>query len=399
MNTLQSFKLGSDTISKLKTPLLAVAALGWIGTIAGWVLSPTQFYFSYLVAFIYFVSLSIGAVFFVLFQHLTGAGWSVVVRRLAETVMTNLWVLAPLFIPVVVGLYSHSHEFFEWRDAALVAKDPLLQAKSGYLDLRFFLIRAVIYLIIWVVLSWKLYRLSVAQDADGNPNWTRAAAKWSAPGVPLLILSATFAAFDWLMSLTPHWYSTIFGFYFFSGSGVSAIALIIVLAVWLRSKGILADVITVEHYHDLGKLLFAFNVFWTYIAFSQYFLIWYANLPEETFWFTDRQKGSWLFVSLLVLFGHFILPFIVLLPRGTKRHPVALAVVALWMLFMQYVDIYWMAMPVLHKNGVVLHWLDAATWLALFGTVAFVFVNRLGKHSLIPVRDPYLAESLEFENA
>jgi len=402
VNRLQSFNLSSDLVSKTKTALLVLGVLGWIGTIAGWFLSPGQFYFSYLVAFVYFLSLSIGAIFFVMVQHLTGAGWSVVVRRLAETVMTNIWILIPLFIPIVVGILSHSqatHLFYEWRDADLVANDELLKAKKGYLNTTFFLIRAVIYFVIWGFFSWKLYRTSIAQDADGNPNWTRTAAKWSAPGVPLLILSATFAAFDWLMSLVPHWYSTIFGFYFFSGSGVAFIALLIVLAVWLRSKGVLADIITIEHYHDLGKLLFAFNVFWTYIAFSQYFLIWYANLPEETFWFRDRQVGSWLFVSLLVLFGHFILPFIALIGRAPKRNPSFLVVVALWMLFMQYVDLYWIAMPVLHKGGVSPHWLDIATWLAIGGTVGFVFLSRLAKHSIIPVRDPYLGESLEFENA
>jgi hypothetical protein len=390
VNTFNSFKLSSEVIGKLKMPLLVVAALGWIGSLAGWVWAPQQFYFSYLVAFVLFVSLGIGSIFFVMIQHLTGAGWSVVVRRIPETVMVSMLVLAPLFIPLVVGLFSHTHEFYEWRDAALVAKDELLKAKMGYLNTTFFLIRAAVYFVIWVLFSWQLYRLSVAQDVDGNPDWTRRAAKWSAPGVPLLILSATFAAFDWLVSLSPHWYSTIFGVYFFSGSGVAAIALIIVIAVWLRSKGILADTITVEHYHDLGKLLFAFNVFWTYIAFSQYFLIWYANLPEETFW---------LYVSLLVLFGHFVIPFIALLTRGAKRHPVVLPVVAVWMLFMQYVDIYWMAMPVLHKGGVSLHWLDLATLLAVGGTVGFVFLTRFARHSIVPVRDPYLVESLEFENA
>jgi hypothetical protein len=404
VNIPRTFDLNPGVVSKLKTPLLALAVLGWVASIIGWALEPTrtQFYFSYLVAFVYFVSLSIGALFFVMIQHLTGAGWSVVVRRLAETVMTNMWVLAPLFIPLMIGMFSHApemHSYYEWRDAALVEQDALLKAKKGYLNLPFFFVRAAIYLIIWCLFSWALYRCSIRQDADGNPEWTRRAAKWSAPGVPLLILSATFAAFDWLMSLAPHWYSTIFGVYFFSGSGVAFIALLIVLAVWLRSNNVLSDVITVEHYHDLGKLLFAFNVFWTYIAFSQYFLIWYANLPEETVWFKDRQVGSWLFVSLLIVFGHFVLPFIALLTRAAKRHPVALPAVAGWMLFIQYVDIYWMAMPVLHKAGLRIHWLDAATLLAVGGTVGFFFLKRLASHSVIPVRDPYLGESLEFENA
>jgi hypothetical protein len=396
-NTHGSYQIKSEVVNRAKPILLGLAVLGWVGTIIAYFSNHDQFFSAYLASWVNWISLSIGATFFVMFQRLTQAEWSVVVRRLAEVVMTNFWILAVLFIPLLFGL----HSLYEWTHTEVVANDPLLKCKSGYLNQTGFIIRAVIFLGIWCLLAWKLYSFSVRQDTNGNPYETRKAAKWSAPGVPVLILTASFAGIDWLMSLQPHWYSTMWGVYFFVGGGVTFIALLILICVWLRSNGILDDVITVEHYHDLGKLLFAFNVFWTYIAFSQYFLIWYANLPEETIFFQARKMGSWLNVSLLLVFGHFVIPFLILIARGTKRHPIVLPVMAAWMMFMNVVDHFWIVMPVRNPSGVAWGyiWMNLATWLAIGGTCMFFYVTRLSKHSIVPVQDPFLEESLEFENA
>jgi hypothetical protein len=379
--------------------MMGVAVLGWVGAIIAYFQNHDQFFSAYLFSYVYWISLSLGATFFVMVQRQTQAEWSVVVRRLAETVMTNFWILAVLFIPVLFGL----HSLYEWThlENPAVANDHLLQGKSGYLNQTFFIIRAVIFLGIWCLFSWKLYGFSVKQDANGDPNETRKAAKWSAPGIPILILSASFAAIDWLMSLQPHWYSTMWGVYFFAGGGVAFMALLALICVWLRSNGILDEVITVEHYHDIGKLLFAFNVFWSYVAFSQYFLIWYANLMEETSFFVNRKVGSWLGVSLLLAIGHFVVPFLILISRGAKRHPVVLPLMAAWMLFIHAVDHFWIVMPVRNPNGVAWGqiWMNLATWAALGGTCGFFFLTRLSKHSLVPTQDPFLDESLEFENA
>ncbi len=398
-NTNDSYQIKSETVNKAKPILLGIAVIGWVGTIISYFTNHDQFFSAYLASYVNWVSLSIGATFFVMIQRLTQAEWSVVVRRLAETVMTNFWVLAPLFIPVLLGM----HSLYEWThlDNPEVLNDPILKGKRGFLNPTFFVIRAVIYLAIWCFVSWKLYSYSVKQDTNGDPLETRRAAKLSAPGVPVLIISATFAAIDWMMSLMPHWYSTMWGVYYFAGGGVTFIAILVLICVWLRSNGTLGEVITVEHYHDLGKLLFAFNVFWTYIAFGQYFLIWYANLPEETIFFVNRRAGSWALISLLVLLGHFVIPFLALLSRWAKRHPIMLPIVAAWMLLAHAVDHFWIVMPVRNTAGVAWGslWMNVATWAAIGGTCGFFFVQRLSKHSLVPVQDPFLHESLEFENA
>lgn len=396
-NTSGSYQIKSEIINKSKPIALGFGVIGWVGSIIAYFSNHDQFFSAYLSSYVYWVSLAIGGTFFVMFQHLTQAQWSVVVRRLAETVMTTFWVLAPLFIPILLGL----HSLYEWTHQEVVANDPVLKGKSGYLNPTFFIIRAIIFIAIWCFFSWKLYSYSVRQDTNGDPFETRRAARLSAPGVPLLILSTTFAGFDWLMSLQPHWYSTMWGVYFFAGGGVTFIGLLILICVWLRSNNTLSEVINVEHYHDLGKLLFAFLVFWTYIAFSQYFLIWYANLPEETIFFVNRKVGSWTNVSWLMLFGHFVIPFVILLPRGVKRHPIALPVMAAWILFMHAVDHFWIVMPVRNPNGIAWNyiWMNIATWAAIGGTCAFLYLTQLGKHSIVPSQDPFLEESLEFENA
>lgn len=411
--TTDSYKLDSRVVAKVKTPLLLVTAIGWVLCLIGFIIPSwrEQTHFSYHTAFMFGTTITLGSLFFVIAQRLTTAGWSVVVRRLAETVMANLPIIAVLFIPVLIGVLfdpghgaghgeatgGHHRAYFEWASGP--GNDHLLQKKAPYLNINFFVVRAIIYLVIWSFLGWTLYRRSTAQDVDGNAQHSRSAFKWSAAGLPLFFLSGTFAAFDWLMSLSPHWFSTVFGIYTLAGGAVGFMATLILISLWLRNNGVLKHSITTEHYHDLGKLLFAFNVFWAYIAFSQYFLIWYANLPEETFYFKDRQAGSWMGVSALLAVGHFILPFAFMLPRSIKRNQFTLALAAGWMLLMHYVDTYWMVMPQLHRTGLHLHILDLAALLAVVGTLTLAFLSRVQKQQLVPVNDPFLAESLAFENA
>jgi len=277
---------------------------------------------TYLVSFAFFLAISLGGLFFVLLQHCTRAGWSVVVRRVAEAVAANVWVMAALAIPVVYGI----HHLYHWADAGAAAHDPLLAAKVGFLNPSFFIIRLVIYFLVWGVMASFLLRTSVAQDASGDPKLTLRMERLSAPGMILFALTINFAAFDILMSLDPHWFSTIFGVYYFSVSIVAFLAVMPKILYALQMRGVLPNAITVEHYHDFGKLLFGFNVFWAYIAFSQYMLIWYANIPEETEWFLKRQTGEWANVSLILIFGHFVLPFVLLVSRAIKRRPILLAI-------------------------------------------------------------------------
>lgn len=406
-----SFKLDSRVAAKARTPLLVIAVIGWLLCLIGFFVNREQFHFSYHMAFVYFATITLGGLFFVMVQRLTTAGWSVVVRRLAEVCAANLPIVALLFIPVAIGVFNPPHAsaahgeghhaktaYFEWLDADFVKGDEVLSHKAGYLNLKFFLIRAVIYLVLWSFLGWMLYRQSVAQDDDGDPKHISISFKLSAPGTLLFFYTGALAAFDWIMSLSPHWFSTAFGVYVLAGGAMAFMAALILISSWLRSQGVLKHSITVEHYHDMGKLMAAFNIFWAYIGFSQYMLIWYANLPEETFWYKDRMVGSWQNVSLFLAFGHFILPFCFMLLRSTKRNPFTLSLVAGWMLLMHLTDVYWMIMPALHRAGLHLHWLDLAALAAVGGTLGWFFFGRLGKHSIVPVRDPFLAESLAFEN-
>ena len=371
---------------------LALLGGGICGALAGGNLK--QFYHSYLVAFLFFLSLALGGLFFVLVQFATRSGWSVVVRRIAENVMGTLPLFALLFVPVALG----AHDLFHWTHAEAVAGDELLQAKQPYLNEGFFYGRAAVYLLIWSALSWYLRRQSVRQDATGDHDVTRKLQAFCAPMLLVYALSLTFAAFDWLMSLDPHWYSTIFGVYFFAGSVVGIYSVMILLVAALRRSGLMGQAVTADHFHDMGKMLLAFVAFWAYIAFSQYFLIWYANIPEETIWFLHRWKGSWKLLSVFMGVGHFALPFFFLLPRTIKRHTGALVAAAVWMLAAHYIDLYWLVMPGLHHHGVQPHLLDLGALLLVGGLFLGTVGLLMRRGALVPVADPRLPESLSFEN-
>lgn len=349
---------------------------------------------SWLVAFAYLLTITLGALFFVILQHLVRAGWSVVVRRLAEAMAMNLPLLAVFFLPLFLTL----PRVYEWAQPGAVAHDALLRGKAAYLNPAFFLGRWVVFFALWSLLARYFWSRSVKQDATGEVKLTVAMERFAAPAMILFAVSLNFSSFDLLMSIDPHWYSTIFGVYTFSGGAVGFLALLSVVTALLQRTGRMRGV-TDDHWHDLGKLVFAFTVFWAYIGFSQYMLTWYANLPEETIWYAARSTGGWTAVSLLLLFGHFLVPFCLLLPRFVKRSPRLLAPVAAWVLVMHYVDIYWLTMPKLSPSRVPLHPLDLACLLGLGGLWLAAVAWRLRRVSLVPGRDPRLEESLAFENA
>jgi hypothetical protein len=350
---------------------------------------------TYLVSFAFFLSLSLGALFFVMLQHVTRAGWSVVVRRVAEATAANVWLMAVLAVPVVLGM----GRLYHWAHPGAADHDPLLAGKAGFLNPGFFTIRLVVYFGVWCLLAWFFAATSRRQDLTSDPALTRRMEVLSAPGIVAYALTVNFAAFDLLMSLDPHWFSTIFGVYFFSASVVLFFAVMPKLFVWLQAQGLLRRAVTVEHYHDFGKFLFAFTVFWAYIAFSQYMLIWYGNIPEETQWFLKRQTGGWTTVSLILLFGHFVAPFLLLISRHVKRRPLLLAVIGLFVAAMCWVDMYWLVVPEFSPAIARFGWLDVLVCLGVAGIYSAVLVWRLGRASLVPEGDPRLAESLAFENA
>jgi hypothetical protein len=380
-----------------RLPLIGAgcAALGVAGCLIFGIANPRQFFFSWLVSFLFFLSLALGALFFVLIQYAAQGSWGIVVRRIGETVFATVPVMAALFLPVVFGL----HDLYEWSHAEAVAQDPLLRWKSPFLNVPFFLIRAAIYFGCWSFIGVLYFRLSRGQDATGDPAPSVRLRRLAGPAIIVLGITQTFASIDWIMSLTPHWYSTMFGVYFFAGAFIGFIALLSVVAVATRSAGLLDTVITVEHLHDVGKFLFAFTAFWAYIAFSQFFLVWYANLPEETIWFKARLEGSWKVVSILLIVGHFVAPFFFLMGRAVKRKGWSLAAGGAWLLAMHFVDLYWQVMPTLHPGGVRVSVLDVAALLAVGGCFVAAAGWLMRRQALVPLRDPRLAESLAFENA
>lgn len=352
-------------------------------------------YASYLVGVFYALTIALGGLVFVLIQFASRAGWSVAVRRLAEHAAGTLPLFALLFVPLALGVQA----LYPWTDVEHL--DAILQGKTAFLNPTGWIVRGVAYVALWSLLGWYFRRRSLAQDADARPETTRNLQSLSAPALIVFGVTVTFASFDWLMSIDPHWYSTIFGVYIFAGCMVAILAFLPLVTIagerW-GDKPPLAGVVTLEHYHDVGKLLFGFVVFWAYIAFSQFMLIWYGAIPEETAWYAERLHGSWRGATLALAIGHFVLPFFILLMRSVKRNRVQLAAVSVWLLVVHYLDLYWLVMPAVHPEGFAPRLTDLTAWIgatALF-FAAFCWLAR--RPAMVPVGDPRLPESLSFEN-
>lgn len=370
-----------------------IAAAGLLLSLIGFVVNRPQFYYSWLVAYVFVLTVALGTLLFVMLQHISRAGWSVSIRRLAEVSASLIPYFAILFIPILVGL----RDLYPWaRPDAL--QDPLIRYKHAYLNLPFFLIRAAIYFGVWAFLSRYFLKRSVFQDTNKDFRLTVDMQRRAAPGIIIHALALTFMAFDWLMSGDPHWYSTIFGVYIFAGNTLAAFAFLTLVALTLRRGGWLTHTVRTDHYQDLGRWMFAFTVFWAYIAFSQFFLIWYGNMPEETEWYVHRITGSWKAFSYFLSAGHFAVPFVLLMPRWTKRKPRFVAALAVWVLFMHFLDMHWIVMPRLHAEGFSPSWLDLVTVAGIGGLFLSVYVRRLAAQALVPAGDPRLPESLALEH-
>ncbi len=377
--------------------LLLVASL-----LIGYTTDRVRFLHAYLTAYVWGLGIVLGALLFVMIQHLTRAGWSVVVRRIAEHVAGTMWLMALLFVPIAVGDHDLYHH---WVDMDAHPEDLVLQGKKPYLNVGFWFLRAGIYFAIWISLAMFFKRASLAQDKSGDARLTLRMARVAAPCTLLLALTATFASIDWIMSLDPHWFSTIFGVCYIAGGLMALMALLALLCMFLGRQGYLKEAVTTEHYHDMGKLMFAFMVFWAYTNFSQYILIWYANLPEETGFFAHRTEGNWRWMGTLLLVGHFFVPFVFLMSRHIKRNRYTLALAAIFMLGMHWIDMLFLVMPNWHPTGeghhapgYHWHFLD---FTCLFGIAALIVgatLTTLRRTPLVPERDPRLAESLHFHN-
>lgn len=385
-----SFHLDEGLWTKVRNIIVFLFLVSAAATGAGYFIDSKQFFHSYLAGFMWATRILLGALFFLLAGYLAGAAWNVTVRRFSETMAACLPYGLVLFIPVALGI----PELYHWADPQAVAHDHLLQGKAVWLNPQFFMIRAVIYFAIWTFFAWGVYRNSTAMDKDKNIQHMHSNSRYAAPGMLIVFLATSFAAFDWLMSLDPHWFSTMYGIYIYAGAGLASMSTLVLIGLGLRSAGVLTNSITEEHYHDLGKWMFALTVFWTYVSFSQYMLYWYANIPEETIWFKHRFVGSWLGVSKFIVFGHFVFPLFFLITRKTKRNLPMLAFMAVWLLAMDYLDIHWNVMPSLHKTGFAPHWMDITAPIAMVSFYAFFFWSKLKQHAIVPVGDVRLYQAL-----
>jgi hypothetical protein len=378
--------------------LLGGAAGGVIlllATFAGLAADPQQTMFAYLVAYAYWVGLAIASLVMLMMFQTFKAKWMVVLRRPLEAMATTVLLFAVLFIPIALGM----KHLYIWADPpATMGREALklLAHKHSYLNGTAFLVRAAIYFVVLVFLAERFFAWSTKQDETGALELTRRQRALGAGALPLIAGVFTFAAFDWLMSLNPLWFSTIFGVYYFAGSMVGAFSLLAIVTRKARGKDLFGDFVSVEHTHNIGKLMLTFTAFWGYIAFSQFMLIWIANLPEEVPFFITRLKAGWAWVGILLIIGHFFIPFGALLSRSLKRDPRKLVVVAVWILFIHYVDIYWLVTPTLYPEGFSFHW----TSLTAFGGIGLCAISftvwRLRGRFTIPVKDPYLANSLRY---
>lgn len=341
-------------------------------------------------------TLTVGSLFWVLVHHATDAEWSVVVRRVLETAATSFFYLGLFFIPVLV----FAPHLYEWMNTGL--HDPLIDVKRPMMNRPFWGFRAVFYFVFFAVLTYLLRRFSTRQDQTGDPAWTVKMRKATYPCLPLFAICLTGAVIDWLMSLSAHWYSTMWGVYLFAGSAWSSMALLIVIIYYLQRGGYLQGIVTAEHYHIMGKLLLSFTVFWAYIGFSQYFLYWYANIPEEVEYFVRRNTESWNILSTALVFGHFFFPFLLLCSRVMKRTPSYLVKIAIYCLCIQLLDIYIIIIPAgqyeAHGFTLLTFALSMLSLVAIAAPLAFMFLRNLGKYPLYPLRDPRIVKSLKLTN-
>jgi hypothetical protein len=374
--------------------LLALLGLAGLGlSVVGAFVSPHQFSFSWLFAFAFYFTMLAGCFFWIIVHHVVDAEWSVVVRRQLENLSMLLAVMVVFFIPIVI----FRHHLYEWMNLK-VGVDPVLDSKRAYLNWHFFLIRSIFYFVFFIGATLLFRRFSIRQDRDGNPAFTLKMRKLAFVALPLFALSLTFGAYDWLLGLDYHWFSTMWGVYIFAGAAGSSMSLLVLVITALRKAGYLKETVTVEHYHIMGKWMLSFTVFWAYIGFSQYMLIWYANMPEETEYFIRRNTESWNALSLFLVIGRFFIPFAILLIRAPKKNPLKLCLIAGWIVFMQLVDLYIVILPALHGTGVLVSIWDFMPLLGMGATLAFVFLWIVRRSSTFPNRDPRLLESLHIVN-
>ena len=388
-------------IDSRRSRALIVGVVGLALCALGFVVNRDQFFRSWLIAYLLFLGIALGSMALMMIQHLSGGTWGVF-RRIFEASSRTIPFMFVLFLPVILGMTT----LYVWTHPEHVQADEILRHKSVYLNSPFFIGRAVLYFAIWSGLSIVLNRLSARQDT-GEVSVNRTIQRLSGLGIVLYALTVTAAGIDWIMSINPHWYSTLFGFLMMGGQGLAALAFTIVVATMLWKTEPLHSLLKPSHFHDLGKLMFAFVMLWAYFNFSQFLLTYAANLIEELPYFIARMNHGWQYLAIFLILFHFFVPFFLLLSRDNKRASSRLVMIAAWIIFVRYVDIYMLVSPEFgaegnlhmlageHESHFFVHWLDLAAPLAIGGLWIWMFCTQLLQRPMLAFRDPYLRESLQ----
>jgi hypothetical protein len=380
-----------ETIGGLQRFGMGAALIGVVLTIVGIVLAgQARFYQAYLVAYTFWMGVVLGSLALLMVQHLSGGAWGVVIRRPLEAATRTMPIMAALYVPILFGM----HDLYHWTHADVAANDPVIRDKTPYLNQTFFIARQVVYFAIWIAISQLLTRWSAQQDRTGDPALLRKFSILSGGGLVVYSLTVTFAMIDWTMSVNPHWFSTMWGPLYIGGQGLSAMAFAILVVIMLSQVAPMNRVITSHHLHDLGKFLFAFLMMWAYLSFSQFLIIWSANIPEEIPHYLIRWDSGYQWVSAFIIVGHFALPYALLLSRDVKRNWRRLRVLAGWILAARIVDYYWHVAPEFHDSGLDLGLLDFAVPIAIGGIFLALYAVNLRGHALLPVNDPGLQKAL-----
>ena len=380
-----------ELAGRQRTFLLA-GAVGLALSVVGYLSNAPQFFQSYLQAYMFALGLSLGSLALLMIHQLSGGAWGVVIRQPLGAATRVLPYLTILFLPIVFGM----HDLYHWTHEDVVAADVILQGKAKYLNTSFFLIRAAIYFATWNLLAFLLNKWSAEQDQSGDPLTAIRMQRLSAGGLLLYAFSMSFAAFDWMMSLDPHWFSTIYGVLIMGGQGLAALAFMLTLMSYLsrRAPASIASVYSPQIFHDLANLMLAFVILWAYFSFSQYLLIWSGNLPEEITWYMSRLEGSWIAIGIVLMMFHFAVPFFLLLWRAIKRNPANIVKVTIAIMVVRNIDLFWLIAPEFHEHGVVVSWMDVVFPLALFALWVGLFLMQLRARPLLPVNDPQFEEAL-----
>jgi len=386
------FQLQRD-LARIRVRVLAAGVLLLAASIVGAFFSPADFFHSYLIGYLFWIGLALGSMAFLMLQYLTGGAWGVVTRRILEAATRTLPLLAILFIPIGFGM----SDLYDWARPELVCRDAVLQHRSAYTNPAFFLVRSAIYLLIWIAIAWLLNRWSPKQDENQRGSYSRLS-KLSAGGLILYLFSITFAAIDWAESLENHWASTMWGFMFIAAEGLTAIGFLILVMTLLARREPMSGVLRPDHFHDLGKMLFANLMLWAYFVFCQYLIVWAGNLAGEIPYYVSRTQTSWGWLGVALIVVQFVIPALLLLNRDLKRNAYLLSGVVAIILVMRYMDLIWIVLPSYYKSGFRIQWMDVITPLGLGGIWIWAFLRELPRFPLLPVNAPEFQEALVHES-